>query len=167
MSPHPGSASRPSPVPPPAAPPGRGWRREGPPLLARSQIAAVKQAARELRREATRSERLLWDALRGSRLAGLKFRRQYPLGRFVLDFYCPAIRLAVEIDGDIHDTIQVADKERQTMLESIGIRFVRLPAELVESDLDAALAAIKQAGGFNPSPAPQAPTGEGSAEGRG
>lgn len=113
----------------------------------------VKGAARQMRKEPTRSESLLWSALRNRRLASRKFRRQHPVGRFVLDFYCHQERLAVEMDGPVHETQRQADGERQQILESRGIRFLRLPAALVEGDLPAALTAIERAFSTHPSTA--------------
>ena len=147
LSPHPRPAGDPSPASAiPTPPPGRGVRiRRGPPGQPRTVFPTVKQAARDLRSRSTTSEQILWQALRGGRWLGLKFRRQHPIDRFVLDFHCPPIRLAVEIDGDIHDACHVADEQRQTILESMGIRCVRLSASLVEEDLILALAKIEQA----------------------
>ena len=115
--------------------------------------ALVRDAARRMRKAPTRSESFLWYALRNRRLAGLKFRRQHAIGRFVLDFYCRDKRLAVEIDGPVHGAQRGADEERQRILESMGVRFLRLPATLVEQDLSAALAAIQESLSFVPSPA--------------
>ncbi len=134
------------------------WERGGRPQADRGEdgprsSASVKGAARQMRKEPTRSENLLWSALRDWRLASRKFRRQHPVGRFVLDFYCHEERLAVEVDGPIHETQRQADGERQQILESMGIRFLRLPAALVEDDLPAALAAIEEALSPGPSPA--------------
>jgi very-short-patch-repair endonuclease len=63
----------------------------------------------------------------------LKFRRQHPVGKFVLDFYCESLRVAIEVDGGIHrDPEQrVADLDRQAVLENLSIRFIRIPAQLV------------------------------------
>ncbi len=58
--------------------------------------------ARLLRRRATEAEAILWDALRSRRLGGYKFRRQHSLAAFIVDFYCPSVRLVVEVDGGIH-----------------------------------------------------------------
>lgn len=113
----------------------------------------IKEAARQLRKELTPSEHLLWSALRDRQLAGRKFRRQHPVGRFVLDFYCHEERLAVELDGKVHQMRRHADQERQDILESMGIRFLRLAAELIENDLPAALAIIEAALVPDPSPA--------------
>jgi very-short-patch-repair endonuclease len=100
--------------------------------------------ARELRRHMTRAEQLAWEELRGRRLNGLKFHRQRPWGTFVLDFYCPSLRLAIEIDGPIHadPEKQRLDAERQHVLENAGIRFARVSAEDVEA---APLATLKAA----------------------
>jgi very-short-patch-repair endonuclease len=63
----------------------------------------ILRAARDIRHNATQAEEGLWVALRGRRLAGLKFRRQEVIGPFIADFYCASARLIVEVDGDIHD----------------------------------------------------------------
>jgi very-short-patch-repair endonuclease len=107
----------------------------------------TKRAAIDLRRAETASERALWDALRDRRLCGRKFRRQQAMGPFVVDFYCAAERLVVEIDGSIHDDAAqiVADKSRQQAIESVNIRFLRVSSELVLSDLAAALRLIETA----------------------
>ena len=102
----------------------------------------VKTAARELRKQPTKSERLLWGVLRNRGLASRKFRRQHPIGRFVLDFYCPEERLAIEVDGSIHDAAVVADFDRQRQLAALGIRIVRLSASDVENNLAWALSQI-------------------------
>ena len=77
---------------------------------------------------------MLWEALRDRPLAGREFRRQHPVGRFVLDFYCYEERLAVEVDGGVHAAQEEADWERQSVAEAMGIRVVRVPAGLVEND---------------------------------
>lgn len=74
---------------------------------------------RELRRAETRAEALMWEHLRSNRLANAKFRRQYSVGFYVLDFYCPEVQLAVELDGSSHDgeEAQTYDAERQSPLK--------------------------------------------------
>ena len=126
--------------------------------------AGVRTAARRMRKEPTDSAGLHWSALRDRRLAGRKFRRKHPAGRFVLDFYCHEERLAVEVDGAIHEFQRQADNERRQILESMGIRFLRLPAALVESDLAEALAMIERAFDTDPSPAKRE---KGGPQGRG
>lgn len=97
----------------------------------------------ELRKEHTLSEDILWQALRRKQLEGRKFRRQNPIGAFVVDFYCPEENLAVEVDGGIHETQCEADALRQEIIESLGIRFVRVSAEEVENDLPKVLNKIR------------------------
>lgn len=103
-------------------------------------------AARILRSGQTRSEAILWAKLRARRFHGLKFRRQHPIGRFVLDFYCEDLRLAIEVDGGIHDgdDARIADTSRQRAIEELGIWFIRLRAEATESEVQAALATIER-----------------------
>ncbi len=107
----------------------------------------AKQQARVLRRRETPSEKELWNALRARHFRGLKFRRQQAVGPFVLDFYCAEERIAVEIDGSVHDDAQqiVNDKSRQRAIEAAGIRFVRLRDGLVINDTPAALRIIEAA----------------------
>jgi len=112
------------------------------------------EIARQFRKNPTPSEEILWQALRGKQLDGVKFRRQQPIGPFVVDFFAPSHRLIVEVDGPIHETQQTADAERQRLLESLGLRFVRLPADLVEQNLPAALERIRAALHPHPQPLP-------------
>ncbi len=105
--------------------------------------AAVRQAARDARKEPTKSEAILWQALRNHGLVGRKFRRQHPVGPFTLDFYCHEESLAIEVDGDIHQGQATADAQRQQAIESVGVRFVRITADMVENDLQPALAKIE------------------------
>ena len=87
----------------------------------------------------TPAEQAAWSVLRNRRFRGLKFRRQHPIGPFVLDFYCRELQLAIEIDGGAHHNVvdQAADRERQSLLEhpnAGGLRFIRLVARAVEVD---------------------------------
>ena len=86
----------------------------------------------------TGAESLLWERLRQRRLAGLRFRRQHAIGPVVLDFYCPAHKLAVEVDGGIHDQPGQAEKdaERTRFLSGLGIHVLRVRNEEVLSNLD-------------------------------
>jgi 2-oxoglutarate/2-oxoacid ferredoxin oxidoreductase subunit alpha len=125
----------------------------------------VKMAvrAKECRRALTPSEARLWEALRQQRLDGYKFRKQHPIGPFIVDFYCPEPQLAVEVDGSVHDHQHERDRERQQLIESTGVRFVRVSATQVESDLGSVLAAIREAVARlrAPSPSPSAAGGAG------
>jgi very-short-patch-repair endonuclease len=89
-------------------------------------------------------EVILWQHLRGERLEGLRFRRQHPIGRFVLDFYCDAARLAVEVDGAQHleDDAAARDAERDAWCASRGIETLRVPAIDVFKELDGVLRII-------------------------
>jgi len=91
----------------------------------------------------TPPEARLWQALRDRNLDGLKFRRQHPLGVYVLDFYCVEARLAVEVDGMDHDLAH--DERRDQWVATQGVRTLRLAAELVFKDLDEALLRIIEA----------------------
>lgn len=110
----------------------------------------MTEIARNFRKAPTQSEDILWQAIRNLQLDGRKFRRQQPVGAFVLDFYCANERLAVEVDGKIHETQQEADRLRQELIEELGIRFVRVSAEAVENDLPSVLQRIRSV--FLPSP---------------
>jgi very-short-patch-repair endonuclease len=98
-----------------------------PPRRLRRYSPGVHQHLSELRREMTPAERTLWNWLRDRKLAGLKFRRQYPIGSFVLDFYAPSIRLVVEVDGDVHDLPEMrrCDARRQAWLAEQGMHVLR------------------------------------------
>ena len=80
-----------------------------------------------LRINMTSAEKLLWKLIRRKKIKGHKFRRQFSVRGFVLDFYCPRLKLAIELDGNVHDTEDrlTYDKERQKLLECVGIRFLR------------------------------------------
>jgi very-short-patch-repair endonuclease len=82
---------------------------------------------RYLRRNMTKAEVFLWTKLKGKQLNGLKFRRQYGINNFVVDFYCPELKLAIEIDGDVHyyDSRAVFDEKRQKDIEALGIKVLR------------------------------------------
>ena len=82
---------------------------------------------KRLRSESPKPERLLWWRLRGKQLDGLKFRRQYGVGEYVIDLYCPVAKLAVEVDGETHfsPTAEARDARRQALIESFGIRVLR------------------------------------------
>ena len=82
---------------------------------------------KELRHQMSKTEVLVWSYLKGKQMGGYKFRRQYGVGPYVLDFYCPKLKLAIEIDGDSHfqDGAEEYDKDRQALIEKLGIRFLR------------------------------------------
>ncbi len=82
-----------------------------------------KQRRKELRNNPTKTEKILWDALKGKKLAGHKFRRQYGVGRYILDFYCVKEKLAIEIDGEVHENAESKeyDNKRDEFIRNFGI----------------------------------------------
>ena len=104
---------------------------------------ALLMRAREQRRRPTLPEGLLWQALRG-RPGGLKFRRQHPFGWYITDFYCPAAKLVVEVDGVSHDmgNRPQHDEARDQWLEEQGLRVLRFRAADVMNDVNSVITAI-------------------------
>ena len=109
--------------------------------------AYLKSFRKELRSNLTPAEAMLWKALQRGQLDGRKFRRQHSFGKYILDFYCPAEKLAVELDGRHHfsEAGFEADSERTAFLESFGIRVLRFENELVFTNLDGVLEEIRHA----------------------
>ena len=104
----------------------------------------TRDFAKFLRRRLSLPEGLLWRAIKGAKADGLKFRKQHPIGPYVLDFYCDAVRLCVEIDGGSHgfgDRPQ-KDAQRDTWLPGKGIRTLRMSASLVLDEVDDAVRMI-------------------------
>jgi very-short-patch-repair endonuclease len=99
--------------------------------------------ARKLRSEMSLPEGLLWRELR-QRPGGFKFRRQHPAGLYILDFYCAAAKLAIEVDGWVHDTAEVTrrDESRSHFLRSQGVATLRVPASIILKDMPTALSRI-------------------------
>ncbi len=105
----------------------------------------TREAARQLRKHMTPAEEILWQRLRRNQL-GWHFRRQHPLGTFIVDFYCAKARLIIEVDGPIHNKQVEYDREREAWLESHkGHRVIRFTNEEVMHDLEGVLAKIRKA----------------------
>jgi very-short-patch-repair endonuclease len=102
--------------------------------------------AQQLRRTLTRAEARLWTALRRRDVDGLKFRRQHPIGPYVLDFYCAERRLAVEVDGGVHDNDEAVayDRARTKWLARQGVRVIRCTNEEVRDSLGGVVAWIME-----------------------
>ncbi|HES77271.1 MAG TPA: endonuclease domain-containing protein, partial [bacterium] len=98
--------------------------------------------ARELRRQQTDAEQLIWGLLRNRRLKNTKFRRQYPIGLYILDFYCAKNVLAIELDGGQHSEQQTYDAKRDQYLSSRGLRVLRFWNNQVLQETEAVLTAI-------------------------
>jgi very-short-patch-repair endonuclease len=103
-----------------------------------------KPIRQRLRKDATAAEKLLWSRLKHSQLCGHKFRRQQGIAKFVMDFYCPEHKLAIEIDGATHSTPEEIkyDKERQEYIEKFGVNFLRFTNSDVFENLDWVLESI-------------------------
>ena len=107
------------------------------------KVAPVKvQRARDLRRHMTPEEDRLWQALRANRLGGFHFRRQQVIDGFIVDFYCHAVGLVVELDGGVHRQQADYDAERDRVLAARGLRVVRISNEDARQDLDGVLARL-------------------------
>jgi very-short-patch-repair endonuclease len=111
-----------------------------------STLSIQRLAARasQMRACPTSSERRLWQALRGRRLGAL-FRRQVPVGRYIVDFLAPQARLVVEVDGGYHRRRQRADARRDQALRRAGYRVLRLDEQLVMQQLPVALERLRVA----------------------
>jgi very-short-patch-repair endonuclease len=97
------------------------------------------------KKELTDTERKLWTYLRGNRLEGLHFRRQYHLGPYVADFFCYAARLVVEVDGPVHENRRARDLARDEWMDANGYNILRFDNGRVWSQLPEVLAEIAQA----------------------
>ena len=95
----------------------------------------LKEYARELRNNSTLSEVLLWKKIKGKAF-GIEFHRQVPLDEFIVDFYSHELMLAIEIDGNSHDSKYDADISRQEKLENLGVNFIRFDDLKVKKDMD-------------------------------
>ncbi|HOH03700.1 MAG TPA: endonuclease domain-containing protein [Polyangiaceae bacterium] len=102
----------------------------------REATEAIRRLARRLRGDLTQAEQILWQELRGRTLGGFKFRRQHIVAGYVVDFYCPATRLAIEVDGPVHETQQSHDKARDAIIESQGIALLRITNDDVHQQLE-------------------------------
>ncbi|MEK7311306.1 MAG: endonuclease domain-containing protein [Chloroflexota bacterium] len=122
--------------------------------------AKVKRA-RDLRREMTPAEKILWQALRANRLEGFHFRRQQIIYGFIADFYCHAAGLVVEVDGEIHQKQIEADAERDRILSARGLRVLRIRNDEVRRNLTGVLKRIAEACRADLSPQPPFLQGKG------
>jgi very-short-patch-repair endonuclease len=98
-------------------------------------IAQKLQRAKELRREMTPAEKILWEELRANKL-GVHFRRQQVIQGFIVDFYCHKSALVVEVDGDVHDLQKEEDERREKVLSELGLRIVRFGNDEVMKDAE-------------------------------
>jgi very-short-patch-repair endonuclease len=110
-------------------------------------LAKSAKLARCLRREPTAAAKALWRAIRGQTLEGLRFRRQHPIDRYVADFACRSLKLAIEVDGGVHrdDDKVLRDLGRTQVIETQGWQVLRFTNEEVLADIDRVVAAILEA----------------------
>jgi len=101
------------------------------------------ERAKELRREMTPAEKLLWQEVRAKKL-GVRFRRQQVIHGFIVDFYCHKSALVVEVDGDIHDLQQEEDARRKKVLSDMGLRMVRFRNDEVERNVSVGVGRVKE-----------------------
>jgi len=101
---------------------------------------------RKLRFDMTDSERLLWNELRNRQFMDLKFRRQFGIGEYIVDFYCVSLRLVIELDGKQHFTEAHLeyDRIRADFMSSVGIKTIRFANDTVMTDIDSVLGVIKR-----------------------
>jgi len=102
----------------------------------------IFKRSRELRQRMTLPEKILWQFLRGSSFAGLRFRRQHPIGRYIVDFCCLQKKLIVELDGGYHDGIKQEDKDRDNFLKKHGFRVLHFTNDQVFDQIDLLLQTI-------------------------
>ena len=102
----------------------------------------LKELSRELRKNVTFTERLLWKYLRAGQLNGYRFLSQKPLDAFIVDFYCKKVRLVIEIDGMTHNDKQSYDKRRENRLRKLGFNVLRLDGYYVLKNIRGTLELI-------------------------
>jgi very-short-patch-repair endonuclease len=107
-------------------------------------LIPLTDRARKQRKHPTPAERLFWEAVRNKRFMKLKFIRQKPLLSFIADFYCAKLKLAVEIDGDVHEAQEEYDQFRTSELEKRGIRVIRYTNIEVIHDLNTVMLDLKE-----------------------
>lgn len=102
---------------------------------------STKKQRRYLRNNMTKAEVILWSKLKGRKLLDCKFRRQHGIGNYIVDFYCPELKLAIEIDGESHYTSEgkLYDKKRGKYLSKQGISIQRFTNTQVKQNLDGVL----------------------------
>ena len=110
-----------------------------------SNHPVTKEIRQLLRKTETPTERILWKYLRKKQLDGYRFRQQHGYGPYILDFYCPELKLCIELDGKVHDlpTIQQKDKDRTEFLNENKIYVLRFRNEEIEQNIEKVLSDIR------------------------
>ena len=104
----------------------------------------IHRRARELRKQMTGCEKILWQRLRAKHLLDYKFRRQHPIFKYIVDFYCHQLRLVIEVDGSVHSGVDAVeyDRNRTLELEEFGLQVLRFSNDEVSSNTDHVIAVI-------------------------
>src|SRR5262245_28889889 len=105
--------------------------------------ARLKTLARQLRNQSTLAEVLLWNRIKNRAMLGYDFHRQRPIDEYIVDFFCPELMLAIEIDGNSHSLKGQRDVDRQCRLESLGVRFIRFNDRMVKREMPSVLSSIE------------------------
>lgn len=105
---------------------------------------SVRKRSKQLRRAQTPAEKTLWRALKNRQLGGYKFRRQHPIGSYILDFYCAQVKLVIELDGCTHKNQQEYDNDRTQWLNDHNYEVLRFPNHQIHSNLDQVTTKILQ-----------------------
>ena len=128
------------------------------------------ERSREFRKNQTDAEKKLWSILRNRQLNGVKFRRQFPVGRYILDFYCPDYRLGIEADGGQHYEKKGRDQDdlRTRELNMLGVEIIRFSDREILTNSEGVFEVIQKAiakrRGNSPSPHPSPHRGEGGCQ---
>ena len=112
----------------------------------RTNLKNQKLLRQNLRNNSTAPEAILWKALKGKQIDGLKFRRQFGLGPYVLDFYCPEIRLCIELDGEVHKSYEQSqyDEIRTRFITGSHIKVIRFENDVVYRNIEVIRETIKE-----------------------
>ncbi|MFT4026474.1 MAG: DUF559 domain-containing protein [Novosphingobium sp.] len=143
------------PTSPPLQGRGRGWG------LSREKLTELKKRAREMRNNPTEPEKRLWRHLSNGQLDGFKFRRQEVIGRVIVDFYCPAAKFVIEVDGETHADVE-RDRRRDAYLGGFGLSVLHVTNQDVMRNIEGVIMLVSQglADRDRPHPNPS-PEGEG------
>ena len=112
-------------------------------IITGQKVSPEKKArSRELRKNMTLAEKMLWEYLRAKRFNNFKFRRQQVIAGFIVDFYCHALELIIEVDGKIHDKQQEYDRHRENIFMNKGFHIIRFTNKQVINDIETVLKTI-------------------------
>lgn len=99
--------------------------------------------AKQFRKQQTKTEQIIWRELRRKKLMGLKFKRQYVTLGYIIDFYCPKLKLAIEIDGGIHNSKKELDRLREKIIKARNIKFIRFSNQEIKTNLGLVIRKLK------------------------